>query len=408
MAVFTNFFSKSVQIVCKYMVKVSVVLEKRYKLKDDTYQLKIKVFRNHKAMYIPTGLFIKDSEWDMESRKVVHRRDKTALNNKLLTLHNEVVNKIASLQKEGTLRSYSNVKLFDYLCGTPDSDKDKLFKTQFLQYLKSCKTQRTQDIYISTLKHIEIFSDINSLYLEDIDTSWLDDFCTYLYKEGCKAVNTRAIHLRNIRAILNYAKKNGLISNYVFDKYKIKKEETIKRALTIDEIRKLYNAELPQRQSVYRDIFFLIIFLMGINLVDLSRLKAIENGRINYKRAKTGTLYSIKVEDEALRIINKYKGDRRLLYIFDKYKNYNDYKRRFNENMKAICKRMGINSNVSSYWARHTFATLMYDIGIPMDIIADCLGHKSYHNKITSIYVKKSTKRIDEANRKLIDYIIKK
>ena len=390
------------------MVKVSVVLEKRYKHKDDTYQIKIKVFRNHKAMYIPTGLFVKDSEWNMDSRKVVLRRDKTLLNNKLLSLQNDVLNKIAYLQKEGLLRNYSNDRLNDYLCGAPDADKSKLLKTQFIGYMQSSKTQRTHDIYMSTFKHIDAFCDIDNLYLDDIDVSWLDKFCAYLEKEGCKAINTRAIHLRNIRAVINFAKKNGLINNYVFDNFKIEKEETIKRALNIKEVRKLYNAALPPRLSMYRDIFFLIIFLMGINLIDLSRLKVIENGRINYKRAKTGTLYSVKVEDEALEIITKYKGSKHLLCVFDRYKNYNDFKRRFNENMKIICNSIGINRDVSSYWARHTFATLMYEIGISMDIIADCLGHKSYHNKITSIYVKKSTKKIDEANRKLIDYIVKK
>ena len=390
------------------MVKVSAVLEKRYKYKDDTFQIKIKVFRNHSAIYIPTGFFVKDSEWDMESHKVVRRRDKTILNNKILSLCNSTTEKIVLLQKEGRLRNYNNDRLGIYLKDEADTDINKLFVTQFNNYIKQCKAQRTRDIYISTLKHIQEFCDINDLHLEDIDLSWLDRFCLHLKKTGCTAVNSRAIHLRNIRAILNYARKTGAIANYIFDNYKIEKEETIKRSLSIDEVRKLYNAELPPRLSLYRDIFFLIIFLMGINLIDLSNLKAIENGRINYKRAKTGALYSIKVEEEALSIINKYKGGKHLLSVFDRYKNYNDFKRRLNDNMKNICKSIGVNHNVSSYWARHTFATLMYEIDIPMDIIADCLGHKSYHNKITSIYVKKTTKQIDEANRKLIDYITEK
>lgn len=389
------------------MAKVSVVLEKRYKHKDDTYQIKIKIFRNRKAIYISTGFFVKDNEWDMASHKVIRRRDKTILNNKILALHNNITERITTLQQEGKLRNYDNERLADYLRDNPDTDTNKLFITQFNNYTQSCKAQRTRDIYLSTIKHIENFCPTDNLYLEDINKEWLDRFCAYLRKNGCNATNTIAIHLRNIRAILNHARKNGYITNYVFDNYKIQKEETIKRALSIDETRKLYNAKLSPRLSFYRDIFFLIIFLMGINLIDLSKLTSIENGRINYKRAKTGILYSIKVEEEALRIINKYKGNKHLLAIFDKYKNYNDFKRRFNENMKRICKNIGIDCDVSSYWARHTFATLMYEIGVPMDIIADCLGHKSYHNKITSIYVKKSTKQMDEANRKLIDYIIR-
>lgn len=57
------------------------------------------------------------------------------------------------------------------------------------------------------------------------------------------------------------------------------------------------------------------------------------------------------------------------------------------------------------HWARHTFATIAYEIGIPTDTIADCLGHKSAH-RITEIYIKKDLNKVDEANRKVIDYVL--
>lgn len=72
--------------------------------------------------------------------------------------------------------------------------------------------------------------------------------------------------------------------------------------------------------------------------------------------------------------------------------------------LSKICNSIGI-PEVSTYWARHTFATIAYEIGISMDVIADCLGHKSSH-RITSIYVRKDQQLIDEANRKVIDYVL--
>lgn len=387
------------------MVKISLILDKRYRFKDDTYLIKIKIFRNHEAMYIPTGIKVQEHEWNKDAKKIVQRRDKSVLNLRLTDIYSSIFHKMQELQDKGKLKIITNKKLYNYLVDNSDDKNKELFKTQYAAYLDNISTKRTKEIYQSTYKHISMFCDIETLSLNEINIQWLDDFVKYLTKEGCKAVNTRSIHLRNIRAIINHAKKTGVINKYVFDNYKIEREETIKRSLTIDETRKLLHADLSERESMYRDIFFLIIFLMGINLVDLSLLKEIKNGRISYRRAKTGTLYNIKVEQEALEIIEKYKGKHHLLYIFDRYKNYNDFKRRFNENLKKICYKIGIKENISTYWARHTFATLMYEIGIPMDTIADCLGHKSYHNKITLVYVKKSTEKIDAANRKLIDYI---
>lgn len=387
------------------MVKISLILDKRYRFKDDTYLIKIKIFRNHEAMYIPTGIKVQEHEWNKDAKKIVQRRDKIVLNLRLTDIYSSIFHKMQELQDKGKLKIITNKKLYNYLVDNSDDKNKELFKTQYAAYLDNISTKRTKEIYQSTYKHISMFCDIETLSLNEINIQWLDDFVKYLTKEGCKAVNTRSIHLRNIRAIINHAKKTGVINKYVFDNYKIEREETIKRSLTIDETRKLLHADLSERESMYRDIFFLIIFLMGINLVDLSLLKEIKNGRISYRRAKTGTLYNIKVEQEALEIIEKYKGKHHLLYIFDRYKNYNDFKRRFNENLKKICYKIGIKENISTYWARHTFATLMYEIGIPMDTIADCLGHKSYHNKITLVYVKKSTEKIDAANRKLIDYI---
>ena len=387
------------------MVKVSLVLDKRYRFKDDLYLIKVKIYRNKEAMYISTGYKVHENEWNKDSRKIVLRRDKSSLNLRLADLYGNILHKLHKLQEDGRLKLYTNKKLYDYLTDKSEDEKT-LFKIQFNAYVDSLNSKRTKEIYLSTWKHIASFCDIDTLSLTDIDIPWLTKFSHYIKQEGCKSINTIAIHLRNIRAVINYARKLGIISQYVFDNFHIEREETEKRALTIEEVRKLLYAELPKRQSMYRDIFFLIIYLMGINIIDLSRLTDIVDGRISYRRAKTGTLYNIKVEPEALEIINRYRGEHHLLNAFDRYKNYNDFKKRLNENLKKISYNIGINKDISTYWARHTFATLMYEIGVSMDTIADCLGHKSFHNEVTLVYVKKSTEKIDAANRKLIDYIL--
>lgn len=389
------------------MVKVSVVIDKRYRMKSDCYPIKIRVTRKGSTFYIGTGIEIKGEEWDVASRKIVKRRDKSTLNLRLQAKLNTIQTKISDLQLKGELRNFTTKRLQSYLKDESDGKASHLlYKTQCAEFLSHKDNKRTIQIYEATTKHIENFCDIDFLLLTDIDIDWLDKFVTYLRGQGCNSANTRAIHLRNIRAVMNYAYKRKVINDYIFAEYKIENEETVKRSLTVDQLRLLYNAELSPSAAMYRDVFFLIFFLMGINLIDLSRLKAVINGRIAYKRAKTGTLYDIKVEREAAQIIARYQGENHLLSIFDRYKNYNDFKGRLNKNLKKICGQLGIEAEISTYWARHSFATIAYEIGVPMDIIADCLGHKSAQNRITQIYVRKDQKRIDEANRKVIDYLI--
>lgn len=239
--------------------------------------------------------------------------------------------------------------------------------------------------------------------LEDIDVEWIDNFVRHLKHQGNKE-NTIATRLRCIRAVISFAKRRGKTDYDAFLNYSIKIEETVKRSLTVEQLRALLNVKLTKKRAEYRDVFFLVFYLMGINIVDLSKIKEISEGRIFYKRAKTGTQYSIKVEPEALAIIKRYKGDEHLLSMFDDTKNYLYREHSLNHALKLICKEIDL-PNITVYWARHSFATIAYQIGIPTDVIADCLGHKSAH-RITEIYIQKDQTKIDEANRKVIDYVL--
>ena len=165
-------------------------------------------------------------------------------------------------------------------------------------------------------------------------------------------------------------------------------------------------------------MFKLIFFFCGINLIDLFNLKDenIVNGRIEYKRAKTGKLYSIKIEKEAQEIIEKYKGVSYLLNIHDRYKSHKDYMQHLNKGLSKIGEVIGkerngvpkmkpICTSLSSYWARHSWATIAAELDIPKETIAAGLGH-NIGSPITSIYIDFNLKKVDEANRKIIDYIL--
>lgn len=386
------------------MIKVSIKLDKRRRLNNGKFPLKFKVARKDKAIYISTGYELKEEDWDAKNEKVKNLPDKRLINIKLGKRLSDINDKVIELQAEGKLRYFSNKKLSLYLSNEEDKKEyeNHLFKTQMSDFLSKKDSEGTIKLYIATENRMKAFCDYDTLRVEDIDIEWLDNFCEFLKKENTK--NTIAVRLRNIRAIINFARKKGLIKEYVFNMYSIKMEETKKRSLTVEELRKLHDVKLTSIRSKHRDMFFLIFYLMGINVKDLSELQKIENGRIIYRRAKTGTLYNIKVEPEAFEIIEKYKGKEHLIKQFDRDASYLSFDQSTNRVLGKICKEIGI-PEVTTYWARHTFATIAYEIGISMDVIADCLGHKSGH-RITSIYVRKDQQRIDEANRKVIDYVL--
>lgn len=154
---------------------------------------------------------------------------------------------------------------------------------------------------------------------------------------------------------------------------------------------------------------------IGINSIDLWRLKSItKDGRIEYKRAKTGRLYSIKVEPEAMEIIEKYKGEKGLLCIADRWNNSRNFRHQMNtalQNIGAVRKGKGGKKtdgsfpDISTYWARHTWATVAFEIGISKDVIAQALGHSDGHDT-TNIYIREDIRNVDDANRKVLDWVL--
>lgn len=293
----------------------------------------------------------------------------------------------------------------------------------FIPFFKKVTGKKKNESYQASCKYtvgkVEDYlgKDVDKFTFEDITLKWLRDFDEWLDDNGASQ-NTRAIHFKNIRTALNRAIDDELTNNYPFRRFKIKQEETRKRSLTVEELRKLKDYEVQPYQEMYRDIFMLSFYLIGINPVDLFNLERVTSrGRIEYKRAKTHKQYSVKVEPEALEIINKYKGDKKLLLIADRWSNHKDFAKNTNIALKQIgeLKRVGRGgkkvikaewSDLTLYWARHTWATIAYSLDISYDTIAQALGHKNTGPSVTATYINFDEKKVDEANRKVLDWVL--
>lgn len=390
------------------------ILDKRRQKKDGTYPIKLNVFHNKQIM-IATQLSASEKEWNGNEYSVRAQNYKPR-NIVARGIINKAETVIFTLEQQEKLKSTTD-KALKKLIEDAISSKVENQKT-FLYYLDefvSKKTnQGTKSIYTTTRNKIEEYD--SHCTFESMDKSWLENFEAWMAKT--MKVNAYAIHLRNIRSVFNYAIDEEYTTLYPFRRFSIKKEETRKRSLTAEQLRLLRDYPCEEYQIRYRDMFMLMFYLIGVNAADLFNAKhsALVNGRFEYKRAKTGKLYSIKVEPEAQAIIEKYKGEDYLLNIMDEYGNYKDFLHRMGIGLKQIGEtdRKGLGGeksrnplfpDLSSYWARHTWATVAAELDVPKEVIAHALGHSWANSTTTDIYIRFDMKKVDEANRKVIDFV---
>lgn len=394
------------------MATVRYYLDKRRIKNDLTYPIKIRLIHTCVSM-ISTQFCAKEIEWaGTEYSK--YCSNYKARNMALRTLINKVETLIMELSQEGKLNRMPDKLLVEYIKNCVNGrETHKLFIEYLDEFIGTKTKEGTKTVYTTTRNKIIAFDP--GCTLETIDVKWLSRFERWMKSSGMK-VNAYAIHLRNIRAVFNYCLDNEYTTAYPFRRFTVKKESTRKRALSVEQLRTLRDFSCEEYQEKYRDMFMLMFYLIGINAADLflAKKNAIVNGRLEYRRAKTGRLYSILVPEEAMAIISRYKGKKYLLNVMDEFENYKNFLHRIDIVLKQIgdLKRVGkgwkkvrtpLFPDLSSYWSRHTWATLAASLDIPKDTIAAALGHGG--NTVTDIYIDFDMKKVDEANRKVIDYV---
>lgn len=383
-------------------MRINIRLDNRYKRKDGRSPLRVAIHRIDKTLYSSLNLYIKEEDWD-KGKQAIKGASNRSLNILLQKRKADMEARLQLLQDKGLLRTYTDKQLVNYLVGINDDEKPHYFKEALEKYVASKTNNRTKELYDATVRKLVQFCDYDTVTFEEMNVSWLRAFDAWL-SETEKSANSRSIHMRNIRTIFNAALDDELISVYPFRRFKIEQQETEKRSIPIEDMRKLLHCEIEPYQEKYRDCFFLILYLIGINIVDLSKLQPPVNGRIHYKRSKTGKLYNIKVEPEAARILEAYRGKEHLLSWFDSVKSYRSFAKKVNENLQKIAKRYHLQP-ITTYVARHSWASYASELDIPKDIISHALGH---HTTVTDTYIRFNLEKVDAANRRTIDYILEK
>lgn len=306
----------------------------------------------------------------------------------------------------------------DLLAGA-ERKQPKLFLDYLREFGDSRNKENTKRAYHRTYVCVEKYD--STATFQTMDKKWVEGFIKHEQDRGRK-INGISVDVTHIKAVFKKAAEDGKTTNYPFHAIKIKREETRKRCLTLEQMRAFRDYKTYRKVSMmYKDCFMLGFYLIGINISDLLTLKKsdLHNGRISYYRNKTGRLYDIKVEPEAMEIINRHKcrkGDRLLDFLgHAKGENIDHFTLSMNKTLRTMGMRdpsdlrkatpNPIEPKVSTYYNRHTWATFASELGVPLEVIGRALGHSIWNTSVTATYVKYDTKQIDDANRKVIDYL---
>jgi site-specific recombinase XerD len=279
------------------------------------------------------------------------------------------------------------------------------------------------NVYKDSKRSLKRFTNSLDLLFTDIDQTFLQNYEIHLRKLGL-AETSISVYFRTLRALFSKAIQEKLINLHVdpFKEFSVSKFNTAtkKRAITKEEIKKIEKLEIDPASSLSesRHYFLFSYYGQGINFKDFTLLqwKNIVHNHIVYTRAKTGKIIQFKLLPPAKAIIEHYRrltGNHPENYIFpilNRLKHVTalqiDYRvtkviHQVNCDLKEIAHLAQIDANLTTYVARHTYATVLKKNGIPTAVISEALGHKSEF--ITQTYLKSfENEVVDLANECLL------
>lgn len=396
-------------------ITVASILDDRRKTTKGTYPIKIRVTYKRDRKYYSTGKDMTPEEW----LKLPETRVK-----KLTEMRESVENSFSIVKSNVVALAEKTEFTFDALnlrLGKVTGDTLNSAIKAKIDTLKKEERIGTMLYYDGVLKGVEIFGG-NKITFETVTVDWLKRYEKFMLKD--KNHTTVGIHMRGIRAMMNDARKAGLIkeTQYPFgkDKYVIQTGESKKKALAIQQIGQVvsYTDGLETTER-YRDLWFFMYLCNGINVADLIKLKYknIVDGEICFVRQKTELTTKTRKEIRAIvtpeirAIIDKWGTPDKEPndYIFpyltgvedaEKRKNLTkDLTKRINKRMKVIGAAVGIDG-ISTYTARHSYATVLKRSGANIAYISESLGHNDL--KTTESYLASFEKEERQKNASLL------
>lgn len=384
---------------------ISIVLDKRRIKANGKYPVKLRVFdrlmEKDKRYLLNTDL-TKD-EFDT----IWINADNTNFRGKKKEIQLKLQAILVRAEKEAKEMTVFNFAQFEGKLFRKSSYKNNVQHHFDLAIQKNLKNNKigTAESYKYTLKSLAEFFNkdnakgdkIDKLTLNLITVEWLKEYQNFMLAKG-KSYTTIAIYTRTLRAIFNIAIENNDIIKDIYpfgkNKYKIPRTKKVKKALNAAQLKTLFDVEvLNENEQQAKDFWFFSYACNGMNFKDIALLKYsdIHEDRFSYYRAKTFDKTAEKAEitifltDFTKRIISGYGNKNKSGFVFSiitledpserQYKKIKNFTRLINDHIKRLAKRLDLPSDISTYWARHSFATNSLRKGSSMEFISEALNH---------------------------------
>lgn len=407
------------------MASIKVILRTNKTLKNGEHPITLRLIKDRKAKFIYTGKSSLKEHWDsnlnLPNRKhPLYKELSIYLKKKV----HDVEVEILTLERENIDYSIDTIR---NTISNKSAVKDVInYITEIISELIKNGKIGNSIAYADCKRALLRFLNKGKAELNfpSITPSFLRNFESYLLRSNLKESSV-SVYMRTLRAVFNRAIQDKLVKKdlYPFDEYKISKLNTQPNHRALDNAKlKLLLKFQPNVDSTEfhsHNFFVFSYYCWGINLMDIGLLKwkNIQNDRLVYVRAKTGKLYNIPLLAPAQQIVDFYKNNQQSVhkdeYIFPilnakthispKQIKYRTQKinKRTNKDLQGIAQQLGIEEKITTYVARHSFATNLRDLDVSTSKIQNMLGHAS--ERTTQGYLDSfKNNELDEAAKLLL------
>lgn len=455
---FCSFVHECLSNVCpkiNTMPTFTIVVREKNKRKDGKYPVSIRLTHKRQSVNIPIDTYVQRYQINAKFTGLKDAFLVRQINNDIIRYEDILLKELGTDLSRYTAKELANIIAHQRVIPEGGHIDFADFCRTYIMQLKQDGRTGTASRLDAVLRNLVYFFGRENFSVKEINVKNIQSFIEWLSKprkvayvdkngrkveitrEPCKAQTVKD-YVADVQTLFNAAKDKyndedtgvTIISHNPFRSKKVRievREQPSKRDLTIEELVMIAKADnLPTaRMQLARDVLMLSFYLLAMNTADMYGEDATINvRRVQYHRQKTMTrrkdeaLFSVKIEPEAIALMRKYRDpDKKRLFRF--YKMYSSF-RTFNSNVNIGCKQLaqhlGLAHPLSSYYARHSWATIASeDCSLSDEEVALALNHvgtddmeKGKSLRVTRGYIHRKFKKNDINNRKVLDLLASK
>lgn len=385
-------------------------------------RLYYQLIHNREVRLINSGYNILSEYWNNKKQEIDTKSD--------ICLENQQIRLLQSKVKWELKQRMITIKKLEDKCGTFSADdivmafsRIPTCKTVFdyIQEQIDIKLQMgrigTMKTYVNTIRRFREFRNGIDLVFDDLTADIIERYEAWLIDRRLMQNSVR-FYLKTLSTLCHKAVADGLAADAgMFNRVRLSYVKTSKRAISEDYIMAIERLDLPSASymAFARDIFMFSFYMRGMSFVDIANLKKsdLKYDMVRYSRKKTHQVLTIRWETVLDEIVSRYehltKDSQYMLPIIKKdddtkYRQYQLALENINRCLKKIGKMIGLRIPLTTYVARHSWASIARNMDFPIAIISEGMGHDSYLT--TQTYLDSiDTSRIDDANGMMIKRI---